>query len=195
MRFDEFVLRVPGDEFRIRFHEHLTVLAGVGPGGAAGAGRLDRRRAHRRRPTATILTGTDHTGRPIELTALGWPGPGPLPRRRRRRRADARSAGSRPTPSRCARSSSSPPTTSGCGASTSRRDDDPPELAEARAALWLVDEERRAALDARDARRGRARRAWASSTRRSAPPRPAPPGASTPRSSPSSSGCGPRPRP
>ena len=29
MRFDEFVLRVPGDEFRIRFHENITVLAGV----------------------------------------------------------------------------------------------------------------------------------------------------------------------
>lgn len=30
MRLDEFVLRLPGDEFTIRFHPQLTVLAGVG---------------------------------------------------------------------------------------------------------------------------------------------------------------------
>ena len=30
MRFDELCLRIPGDELRMRFHEQLTVLAGVG---------------------------------------------------------------------------------------------------------------------------------------------------------------------
>ncbi len=30
MRFEELVLRIPGDEFKIRFHEHLTVLSGIG---------------------------------------------------------------------------------------------------------------------------------------------------------------------
>ncbi|MEY2434630.1 MAG: hypothetical protein QOC92_4355, partial [Acidimicrobiaceae bacterium] len=28
MRLEDLVLRIPGDEFRVRFHEHLTVLSG-----------------------------------------------------------------------------------------------------------------------------------------------------------------------
>lgn len=30
MRFDEFCLRIPGDEFRMRFHDRLTVVGGIG---------------------------------------------------------------------------------------------------------------------------------------------------------------------
>ncbi|MBA2280563.1 MAG: hypothetical protein H0W25_04905, partial [Acidimicrobiia bacterium] len=69
MRFEEFVLRVPDDEFRIRFHERLTVLAGVGPaerkallGSILGAltGGSDG-----------TLTCVDWTGRRFELEAFG----------------------------------------------------------------------------------------------------------------------------
>ena len=30
MRLEELVLRTAGDEFRVRFHEQLTVLSGIG---------------------------------------------------------------------------------------------------------------------------------------------------------------------
>ena len=30
MRFDELVLRIPGDELRVRFHPRMTVLSGLG---------------------------------------------------------------------------------------------------------------------------------------------------------------------
>ncbi|HEX9682936.1 MAG TPA: hypothetical protein VGA13_07630 [Acidimicrobiales bacterium] len=30
LRFHEFSLRIPGDEFRMRFHDHMTVVAGIG---------------------------------------------------------------------------------------------------------------------------------------------------------------------
>ena len=70
MRFEEFTLRVPGEEFRIRFHEHLTVLAGVGPNErqalidslvGAMTGSADD----------TVLTCTDHTGRTTQITTMG----------------------------------------------------------------------------------------------------------------------------
>lgn len=68
MRFDELVLRVPGEELRIGFHERLTVLAGVGA--------LDRQALVRAVLGAmtgdgdtSVLTGVDHTGRPVEITA------------------------------------------------------------------------------------------------------------------------------
>jgi hypothetical protein len=70
LRFDEFTLRVPGEEFRLRFHEQLTVLAGVGPSErmalidsilGAMTGAADD----------TVLSCTDHTGRAIEVTTLG----------------------------------------------------------------------------------------------------------------------------
>ena len=67
MRFDEFVLRVPGEEFRLRFHEQLTVLAGVGALErqaliAALVGSLTGD------ADSTTLTCIDHTGRAVELT-------------------------------------------------------------------------------------------------------------------------------
>jgi hypothetical protein len=70
VRFDEFVLRVPGEEFRIRFHEHLTVLAGVGAlerealvSALVGAlsGTTD----------GTTISYVDHTGRPVEVRTDG----------------------------------------------------------------------------------------------------------------------------
>ena len=70
MRFDEFVLRVPGEEFRIRFHEHLTVLAGVGA--------LERQAlvsalvgAMSGTTDGTTIACVDHTGRPVEVTTDG----------------------------------------------------------------------------------------------------------------------------
>lgn len=68
MRLDALVLRIPGDEFRIRFHEQLTVLGGIGLLErqalaesiiSAIAGTAD----------ATVLTYTDATGRPVEVVS------------------------------------------------------------------------------------------------------------------------------
>ena len=30
MRFDELVLKIPGDELRVKFHPRMTVLSGLG---------------------------------------------------------------------------------------------------------------------------------------------------------------------
>ncbi len=68
MRLNELVLRIPGDELRIRFHEHLTVLAGLGMVErqaltdrvlAAVAGTAD----------GTSLTAVDADGREIEIVS------------------------------------------------------------------------------------------------------------------------------
>jgi hypothetical protein len=72
VRFDEFVLGVPGEDegFRIRFHEQLTVLAGIGAlerqalldavvGALTGSG------------DGTTITGVDSTGRPMQLVSGG----------------------------------------------------------------------------------------------------------------------------
>src|SRR5258708_27398922 len=70
MRLEDLVLRIPGDEFQVRFHEHLTVLSGIGmlerqaladsmigalTGGAENA----------------VVKLRDHTGRPIEIVSNG----------------------------------------------------------------------------------------------------------------------------
>jgi len=70
MRLEELILRIPGDEFEVRFHEHLTVLSGVGMlerqaladsiiGALTGAAE---------NAVARVI---DHTGRPIEIVANG----------------------------------------------------------------------------------------------------------------------------
>ena len=70
MRLEELVLRIPGDEFRVRFHEHLTVLSGIGMlerqaladsllGALTGAAEN------------TVLTYTDRSGRPVEIVSSG----------------------------------------------------------------------------------------------------------------------------
>lgn len=147
MRYDEFALRVPGEDegFRIRFHEHLTVLAGVGSlerqalidavvGALTGEG------------DATTLTCTDYTGRPMELTTgggrvsarflddgtpapvpVGWYAP------------DAESLRSLVV---LTAADLAPDT------SSTARENDPPELAEARATLRELAAELAAATDA-----------------------------------------------
>jgi hypothetical protein len=70
MRLQELVLRIPGDEFRVRLHEHLTVLSGIGMlerqalgdsliGALTGAA------------DGTVLTYLDCTGRPVEVVSSG----------------------------------------------------------------------------------------------------------------------------
>lgn len=62
------MLRIPGDEFRVRFHEQLTVLSGIGMlerqaladsviGALTGA------------TESTVMTLTDNTGRPVQLVS------------------------------------------------------------------------------------------------------------------------------
>src|SRR3954465_11649822 len=70
MRFEDLAVSIPGDEFRVRFHEHLTVLCGVG--------LLERQALAD--SIMGALTGSaensvarlvDHTGRAIEIVANG----------------------------------------------------------------------------------------------------------------------------
>jgi hypothetical protein len=147
MRFDEFVLRIPGDEFRLRFHDQLTVLAGIGPAERQAmltsvVGALTGE------AEGAAMTATDHTGRPIELTAVGG-------RVRARFLDDA--GGQPPTPigwfapDAAALRDLLVVTADDLGVRGCDHHDDPPEIADARAALWLVDQERQAALDARGA--------------------------------------------
>ena len=67
MRFEELILKIPGDEFRVRFHHRLTVIHGVGSlersaladsmiGALAGA------------DSPTELTYVDNQGRRIRAT-------------------------------------------------------------------------------------------------------------------------------
>lgn len=70
MRLEQLILRIPGDEFEVRFHDQLTVLSGVG--------MLERQALAD--SIIGALTGSaenavarlvDHTGRPIEIVANG----------------------------------------------------------------------------------------------------------------------------
>lgn len=148
MRFDEFVLRVPGDEFRLRFHEQLTVLAGVGP--AERQALLDSIvGALTGEADGAVLSGTDHTGRPVELTALGG--------QVRTRYLDDE-GGQPPAPvgwfAPDAATLRDLVVITGdliAGVPSDDHDDGSPQLAQARAALRAVDQERQAALDARAA--------------------------------------------
>ncbi len=70
MRLDDLVLRIPGDEFQVRFHEHLTVLSGIG--------MLERQAladsllgALTGQAENTVLTYRDRTGRPVEIVSTG----------------------------------------------------------------------------------------------------------------------------
>ena len=138
MRFDEFVLRVPGEEFRIRFHEHLTVLAGVGAlerqalvAAVVGAmtGASDE----------TTLSCIDHTGRPVELRTTG----GVV----QARHTDDDSEAPTPVGWFCPDAESLRslvvigPATLAAPASGDAQADDPPELAEARSLLRAIAEQ------------------------------------------------------
>jgi hypothetical protein len=70
MRLEELVLRIPGEEFRVRFHEHLTVLSGIG--------MLERQAladsllgALTGTAEDTVLTYTDRSGRPVQIVSNG----------------------------------------------------------------------------------------------------------------------------
>ncbi|MEY2458697.1 MAG: hypothetical protein QOG30_527 [Acidimicrobiaceae bacterium] len=70
MRLEDLVLRIPGDEFQVRFHEHLTVLSGIG--------MLERQAladslvgALSGQAENTVLTLKDNTGRPLEIVSNG----------------------------------------------------------------------------------------------------------------------------
>src|SRR4051794_17206797 len=70
MRLEELVLRIPGDEFRVRFHDHLTVLSGIG--------MLERQALSESLLGAltgsaenTVLTYVDRFGRRVEVVAGG----------------------------------------------------------------------------------------------------------------------------
>jgi hypothetical protein len=70
MRFEELAVNVPGDEFRVRFHEHLTVLCGVGllerqALADSIIGALTGNVEH------TVVRMVDRTGRPIEIVSVG----------------------------------------------------------------------------------------------------------------------------
>ncbi|HEV3226720.1 MAG TPA: hypothetical protein VGZ52_07790 [Acidimicrobiales bacterium] len=70
MRLEDLILRIPGDEFHVRFHEQLTVLCGIGmlerqalADSMVGAltGNVEN----------TVLTLRDRTGRPMEVVSVG----------------------------------------------------------------------------------------------------------------------------
>src|SRR5256885_4789904 len=68
MRFDELSLRIPGDELRMRFHERLTVLSGIGALERQGLvegllGTLTGTQRH-----STVLTYLDSEGRRVTVT-------------------------------------------------------------------------------------------------------------------------------
>ena len=70
MRLEDLVLRIPGDEFHVHFHEHLTVLSGIG--------MLERQAlsdslvgALTGQAENTVVTYKDNTGRPVEVVANG----------------------------------------------------------------------------------------------------------------------------
>ena len=70
MRLEELILRIPGDEFQVRFHEHLTVLSGIG--------MLERQAladsiigALTGSADSSVLHLVDHTGRQIEIVSNG----------------------------------------------------------------------------------------------------------------------------
>src|SRR3954452_14372047 len=70
MRFEDLAVSIPGDEFQVRFHEHLTVLCGVGllerqALADSIIGALTGNVEH------TVVHMVDRTGRPIEIVSVG----------------------------------------------------------------------------------------------------------------------------
>src|SRR5258708_2746664 len=70
MRLEDLVLRIPGDEFQVHFHEQLTVLSGIGmlerqalADSIIGALTGDAENS--------VATLTDRTGRPVEIVSNG----------------------------------------------------------------------------------------------------------------------------
>ena len=132
VRFDELVLKIPGDELRVKFHPRMTVLSGLGaPEREALAtsilGSLTGG------PESTAMRYLDGTGRLVNLLSGpdgpvharheddGTPATPPVERRRRRPPISAPSCSCRPPTSAW---SAAPP-----------REDEPKELRDARASL------------------------------------------------------------
>src|SRR3954471_3676283 len=70
MGFEDLVWSIPGAEFQVRFHEHLTVLCGVGllerqALADSIIGALTGNVEH------TVVHMVDRTGRPIEIVSVG----------------------------------------------------------------------------------------------------------------------------
>jgi hypothetical protein len=70
MRLEDLVLRIPGDEFQVHFHEHLTVLSGIG--------MLERQAladslvgALTGQAENTVVTFVDGTGLRVEIVSNG----------------------------------------------------------------------------------------------------------------------------
>src|SRR5436190_22665360 len=70
MRLEDLVLRIPGDEFQVHFHEHLTVLSGIGmlERQALADSLVGALSGHAEN---TVLTFKDRTGRPVEIVSSG----------------------------------------------------------------------------------------------------------------------------
>jgi hypothetical protein len=68
VRFDELSLRIPGDELRIRFHERLTIIGGIGALERQGLidGLLGTLTGRHRQDS--VLVFADATGRLVEVT-------------------------------------------------------------------------------------------------------------------------------
>lgn len=70
MRLEDLVLRIPGDEFQVHFHEHLTVFSGVGmlERQALGDTLIGALTGHAEN---SVVTLRDRTGRPFEIVSNG----------------------------------------------------------------------------------------------------------------------------
>ncbi len=148
MRLQQLSLRVPGDEFRVRFHDRLTVLNGIGV--------LERRAltdsllgALAGGPGSTELTYLDGTGRTVRISCEGG-----------RLEATYEDDGSPATPPIPAVAADAAELrrllvvgAADLGLGRSRAGE-PPELAEARATLEALTEELNKALTARQAVEG-----------------------------------------
>jgi hypothetical protein len=145
VRFDQLTLRIPGDEFRVPFHERLTVLSGIGilerkamidsVAGALMGG-----------PQATELVFRDHLGYTVIATCDGgevvYRHDDGSPARSIADRLGLDAAGLR---------SVMVITAADLGLLRGSSAQDPPELAEARATLAKLSEELQAALAAKQA--------------------------------------------
>jgi len=70
MRLDELVLRIPGDDFQVHFHDQLTVLSGIGmlERQALGDSIVGALTGNAENAVARLV---DRTGRPIEIMSAG----------------------------------------------------------------------------------------------------------------------------
>ena len=65
MRLEELILRIPGDEFQVRFHEQLTVLSGIGMLERQALALDNAAGPEPRPPTRGTLREHEHGARPV----------------------------------------------------------------------------------------------------------------------------------